>query len=39
VRTLLGIALLLAGGFIFTQNTGSKISGALAVVGAILLLT
>jgi hypothetical protein len=36
---LLGIALLLAGAFVATQNTGGRLAGALAVVGAILVLT
>jgi hypothetical protein len=39
MRILLGILLIISGGFIATQNTGSKISVALAMVGAILVLS
>jgi len=39
MRMALGIVLLLAGAFVATQNTGSRIAGPLAVVGAILLLS
>jgi hypothetical protein len=38
VRTPFGILLLLAAGFVATQNTSSKLAGALAVVGAIMVL-
>lgn len=38
MRMGLGFGLLLAGGFIATQNTSSKLPGVLAVVGAILVL-